>query len=301
MFTENKYKKWYDSIIQYRKTHPILDGYCEKHHILPRSLGGTNRKDNLVFLTAKEHYICHRLLTKFTEGEHKAKMIYAVHVMINFKNIESQTKNRYYPSSVIYQRIRQDIVEHLRTKTGDKNPFYGKTHTDQVKESIRKKFQPHYGSENFFHGTNYASLRRWMKKDGICEYVLSDEVEQRLKDGWEMGRVIKEQHRRKIKETIQKQKENDSYWDMIAKRKSIKGIKKSKETKEKMADSQKNLLSLIYKQGFVRVAIDESLSLIETGNYALLIPSKKDRRTRLKEKVKNYPKLLKIIEEYENS
>ena len=38
--------------------------YYEKHHILPRCLSGTNDKDNLVLLTAKEHYVIHKLLTK---------------------------------------------------------------------------------------------------------------------------------------------------------------------------------------------------------------------------------------------
>ena len=37
--------------------------YYEKHHILPKCLGGNNDKENLVLLTAKEHYVCHKLLT----------------------------------------------------------------------------------------------------------------------------------------------------------------------------------------------------------------------------------------------
>lgn len=38
--------------------------YTEIHHILPKCMGGTNEKDNLVRLTAREHYLAHRLLTK---------------------------------------------------------------------------------------------------------------------------------------------------------------------------------------------------------------------------------------------
>lgn len=38
--------------------------YYETHHILPKCLNGSNDKDNLVLLTAKEHYICHKLLNK---------------------------------------------------------------------------------------------------------------------------------------------------------------------------------------------------------------------------------------------
>jgi hypothetical protein len=39
-------------------------GYMERHHVLPKCMGGSNRKDNLVYLTAKEHFIAHKLLVR---------------------------------------------------------------------------------------------------------------------------------------------------------------------------------------------------------------------------------------------
>ena len=36
--------------------------YYENHHILPKCMGGLDTEDNLVLLTAKEHYVCHKLL-----------------------------------------------------------------------------------------------------------------------------------------------------------------------------------------------------------------------------------------------
>ena len=57
------YKRIYFSIIENRKINKF-NGYVEEHHILPRSLGGSNFHSNLVFLSAKEHFICHLLLTK---------------------------------------------------------------------------------------------------------------------------------------------------------------------------------------------------------------------------------------------
>ena len=38
--------------------------YYECHHIIPKCLGGNNLKDNLVLLTAREHFIAHKLLAK---------------------------------------------------------------------------------------------------------------------------------------------------------------------------------------------------------------------------------------------
>lgn len=40
-----------------------INGYYEKHHIIPKSFGG-NKENNLVKLTAREHFICHWLLVK---------------------------------------------------------------------------------------------------------------------------------------------------------------------------------------------------------------------------------------------
>lgn len=58
------YQKIYDNIIHNRLLNSITDGYTECHHILPKSLGGSNDKSNLINLTAREHFICHLLLTK---------------------------------------------------------------------------------------------------------------------------------------------------------------------------------------------------------------------------------------------
>lgn len=79
MFMQNKYHKYYFYIINHAKSRQILpDTKIEKHHIIPRSLGGTNDPDNLVKLSAREHFICHRLLPKFTKEKSRTKMLYAI-------------------------------------------------------------------------------------------------------------------------------------------------------------------------------------------------------------------------------
>jgi hypothetical protein len=55
--------KHYDSLIS-RARSRALSGYSERHHIVPRCLGGSDRQENLVDLTAREHYIAHQLLMK---------------------------------------------------------------------------------------------------------------------------------------------------------------------------------------------------------------------------------------------
>jgi hypothetical protein len=57
------YQKIYDNITRRGQTR-ILEGYSEKHHIIPRCMGGTDEATNLVSLTPEEHYLCHLLLVK---------------------------------------------------------------------------------------------------------------------------------------------------------------------------------------------------------------------------------------------
>ena len=71
------YKKIYDELIQFRKLNKA-EGYTENHHIIPRSLGGSNDKDNLVELTGREHWVAHMLLYKVTKSY---KMAHACHMM----------------------------------------------------------------------------------------------------------------------------------------------------------------------------------------------------------------------------
>jgi hypothetical protein len=58
------YKKIYDSLIFRGKNRQLDDCYYEKHHIIPRCMGGDDSIDNLVKLTPEEHYLAHQLLVK---------------------------------------------------------------------------------------------------------------------------------------------------------------------------------------------------------------------------------------------
>ena len=62
------YQKIYNSIVE-RGKNRIFEGYIERHHIVPRCIGGTDDSSNLVNLTAEEHYVCHQLLVKIYPDE----------------------------------------------------------------------------------------------------------------------------------------------------------------------------------------------------------------------------------------
>lgn len=83
------YNKIYDSVINNARSKYRSKGkgvYYEEHHILPLSLGGSQKKSNLVLLTAKEHFICHKLLVEIYPDN--VKLFYAVWMMSNVRGEE---------------------------------------------------------------------------------------------------------------------------------------------------------------------------------------------------------------------
>jgi hypothetical protein len=86
------YQRIYDNIIQRGKTR-ILEGYKEKHHIVPRCLGGTDDEFNLVSLTPEEHYLCHLLLIKIHPNN--IRLVRAAMFMVS-ANKDQQRNNKAY-------------------------------------------------------------------------------------------------------------------------------------------------------------------------------------------------------------
>lgn len=142
MFIQNKYYKWYFNIIEYRKNNPYIDGYSEKHHVIPKSMGGSNEKKNIVNLTAREHFICHMLLFRMTEGVYKVKMAYAIRLMSNVKNeYQERYKLCARKYSILIETTKSIIGE---AKRGENNPFYGKVHSIDsiIKMKAKRAEQP---------------------------------------------------------------------------------------------------------------------------------------------------------------
>lgn len=148
------YKLIYDSLVE-RGKNRILDGYGENHHIVPKSLGGNDDKINLVKLTAREHFICHYLLTKIYPPKTKEyySMIRAFMLMCWYKN---DNQNRYV-NSHLYHKLKEHFSEaQSYTQSGIKNSQYGLKWIHNKELKINKKIQKDF----------------------------------ELKDGWEPGRIL---------------------------------------------------------------------------------------------------------------
>lgn len=144
MFLNNKYTGWYNTIIARAKTRQHITGYTERHHIIPKSLGGKDLDVNLVTLTAREHFICHLLLTKMVIGIDRYKMQKASVMMITRV---SPGQKRYIVTNRIYEILKQpiDVPQEVRLKMGisQKNrfkdtpgTFLGKHHSLETRKKM---------------------------------------------------------------------------------------------------------------------------------------------------------------------
>jgi hypothetical protein len=99
----NKYTKYYNQLVESRKllNRTFQTGF-EKHHIVPKSLGGNDTKSNLVVFTPREHCLAHMLLAKMYSGTPKAKMIMALNALMKLRN-----NNRNILTTKEYERLRQ--------------------------------------------------------------------------------------------------------------------------------------------------------------------------------------------------
>ena len=137
------YEKIYESFISRCRALP-RHGYTERHHILPRSLGGDDSPENLIDLSAREHFFAHLLLAKIHGGNMWAALAYMSRGGTKSSKLHKCTSRQ-------YEFIKRKDAEwrSLRYR-GDKNPFYGKTHSPQALVKMRK---PRVNKERLFGRT----------------------------------------------------------------------------------------------------------------------------------------------------
>lgn len=177
MFLNNKYYCWYLSIVkkaQLENRSKTGNGQYDSHHIIPKSMGGSNKKENLVLLTPKEHFLCHLLLFKCTEGKYKLSMACAWHRMATVKRYCS----RKYSEVVAKYRISLKGVNKGRECSlekraklsiyfkGKKNPLVsaaltGRKLSDETKAKISEAGKKRIWSDETREKIRQASLAQW--------------------------------------------------------------------------------------------------------------------------------------------
>lgn len=172
IFIDNKYTRWYYSIINAAKARTLQsDIYTERHHIIPKSLGGDNSTDNLAILTAREHFICHWLLTKMTTSNDKQRMSYALHAMCHLRPGQRYINARVYESNKKECAVLRSIARKGITM-GEKNYNYGKKWSDTQRKRMSESRK---GVPNGRAGTKHSqsskekmresAMKRWTDEE----------------------------------------------------------------------------------------------------------------------------------------
>lgn len=162
------YEKIYNSLVEYRKLIPP-HGYCENHHILPKSLGGSDSPENLVKLTAREHFIAHLLLAKIHKyGPAHFKMVKAIKMMLS----SSPTHERYTPART-YEFIRKDFATAQSIcQSGAKNSQFGTVWMNHIlvgSKRVKSELVPDLIEQGWFLGKTLKTCKVLLTKEQIIE------------------------------------------------------------------------------------------------------------------------------------
>ena len=196
------YKAVYYRIIEKAKKETELGnrkiGYYEKHHILPKSLGGSNNKENLVRLTAREHFICHWLLVKmYDKGTiERNKMLCALWRM---NNNGSKYHEIHYINSRAYEALRIEFAKTVSERTslsqkGRNNSQFGtkwytNRNTGESKKFKEKPIEDFWvEGRNLFHGESYKVIKSTFT---IERYYKSLQKSRELWDKYHSGNYYK--------------------------------------------------------------------------------------------------------------
>ena len=199
----NKYKTYYNNIVENARRQ---NRTCrtETHHIVPRSLGGSDTADNLVKLTAREHFVCHWLLTKFTTGQNRYKMIKALSFM--------RTVNKYHErydtkiTARVYEKLRTEHAKVIsKQNKGRIQPQHEKE--KQIKAMTGRKRAPF--TKEWKEKLSKASSGKNNSRYGV---TLSEETKRKMSErarGRKAKRVVCEHCQRDLAVNIYKQFHGD--------------------------------------------------------------------------------------------
>lgn len=230
------YKEFIDNILETRGRFSCGDEYHEKHHIVPRCMGGGNEEENLIDLYAREHFEAHRLLA--LENPDDYGLIYAWFRMSFGKN---QDRITHIVTAEEYEEARTKVAQltSLRFK-GRKVSEETKIKMSQsqkgrpLSEEHRKKLSENHadfkGENSYWYGKNFSEEHRKKLSEshkGKCG--LSGE------NSYMYGKHHSEETKRKISQ-------------------ALKGQSKSEETKNKMSVGQEKKPIMCLETGKVFVS-----------------------------------------------
>jgi hypothetical protein len=132
------YQKIYNQLVE-RGKNRITEEYTEKHHIIPKCMGGGNEIENIVKLTAREHFIAHWLLSRLYPNNIKINRAFWL-----MANSPIPNKKRYIPSSRAYKEAKEKLQMwiHNNRPEGFGNMITSHpTRGNKISESLQKYYK----------------------------------------------------------------------------------------------------------------------------------------------------------------
>lgn len=220
------YQRIYTAIIERAKTRTPC-GYVEKHHIIPKSLGGSNKKENIVPLKAREHFLCHYLLTKINPCR---QTWCALWKMVN----EIRMEKRYIPSSIVYEKTRIEFskkiseykVGRLMSEEARKNMSRAKKGTTSPRRGIKLSDET----------KRKMSEAKKGKPSGREGKFLTEETKKKISEA-NKGCLRTDEFKRKMSEAKKGHPTTKETRNKISN--ALKGLQKTNETKQRVSSSLK--------------------------------------------------------------
>jgi len=191
------------------------------HHIIPRSMGGVDTKDNKIKLTYKEHFIAHMILYYCGYPE----MISAFFLMAH--NGKCRIVNKL--TSKQYQNLMSIFREEQSKQfSGSNNPNYGEPRSENIRIKVSK------GLKKYFE--THDNPRKGVTTSEESKKILSIKAKERYSDPKNnpmYGKKQSEEAKIKNSETHKKMYSKEGYINPNL------GSKRSEETKQKMRKKKK--------------------------------------------------------------
>jgi len=151
-------------------------GYTENHHILPKSMGGSNEPSNIIKLSAREHFIAHWMLWKAYQNKEMTFAFWSMKMSPKGKRTFKLTSKTY---SILKEQHSKLQSERIKTY----NPMFNQT----IKDKLRKSKTGKKASEE-------TKLKMSIKRKGIEK---SEETKLKMSLS-SKGKPKSEQHKKSL-------------------------------------------------------------------------------------------------------
>ena len=151
------YEESINNILETRGRNGCGEEYHETHHIIPKCMGGSNDKENLIDLFAREHFEAHRLLALENPKNYKLVSAFSMMAFPKTKNHDRElTAEEYEEARILFGQLHSGENHPLFGKRGKDAPMYGKHHTEESKKKMKENHADISGENHPMYGKHHS-------------------------------------------------------------------------------------------------------------------------------------------------